>query len=214
MSGGRLALAAVTVWLFLASGADAAEGWYASVQAGGNFLSDADLDEPTGVLVALGTNVEFDPGFNLAGALGYRWKKFRVEGEVAYAVNDIDQFEILGIGVNGGGDVDSVAFMANAFRDFDIGAPWSVYLGGGIGVAIISINDADILGVPLADDDDTAFAYQLGTGVGYEITRATTLSLDYRYFATTDPEFTDPTGIPFESEHDSHVIRVGLRFQF
>ncbi len=139
---------------------------------------------------------------------------FRVEGEITYAESDIDEFEIGGFSVGGSGDVDSLGFMANAFKDFEIGDGWQFNIGGGIGYAIVSINDASIVGIPLADDDDSVFAYQLGTGIGYQMSPATTLSLDYRYFGTLDPEFNDVDGLPFESEYDSHIIRLGVRITF
>jgi opacity protein-like surface antigen len=198
-----------------ASVADAAEGWYVSGQAGGSFVSDAALDDPTGILAALGTEVEFEPGFSVAGSVGYGFDfGVRVEGEVNYAENDIDQFEILGFSVDGDGDVSVIGFMANAWYDLDTGGPWTPYAGGGVGAAIISVNDAAILGIPLADDDDTVFAWQLGGGVGYEITPAWILSLDYRFFATADPDFTSVGGVPFSSEYDSHRVSVGVRYTF
>ena len=183
-------------------------------QAGASILTSSELDDPTGILAALGTEINFDVGYGLSGALGYHWGLFRVEGEITYAESDIDEVEVVGIGFSGSGDVSSLGFMANAFKDFEIGDGWQFNIGGGIGYAIVSINDASVGGVPLADDDDWVFAYQLGTGIGYQMSPTTTLSLDYRYFATVDPEFNDVDGIPFEAEYDSHVIRIGVRFNF
>ena len=168
----------------------------------------------TGILVALGTKAKFDAGYNLSGALGYHWGKLRLEGEIAYAENDFDTVEIVGIKVGANGDLSSLGFMLNAFRDFEISGPWHVYLGGGAGLAIVSINDLSIVGVPLADDDDTVFAYQLGTGAGYGISPSSTLTLDYRFFSTLDPDFKFLGGLPFEAEYDSHNIRIGVRFTF
>lgn len=185
------------------------EGWYVSGQAGISALTDSELDDPTGVLAALGTEVEFDPGFSIAGAVGYHWHKFRVEGEVGYAVSDIDRFTILGIGLPSGGDVDVISFMANAFRDFDLDSAWSINVGAGLGVANVSINDPSILGFALGDDDDTAFAYQLGAGIGYAFTRSMTVSLDYRFFSTPGLEF---SGV--DAEYDNNIFRIGVRYLF
>ena len=60
----------------------------------------------------------------------------------------------------------------------------------------------------------SVFAYQLGTGIGNQISPETTFSLDYRYFATADPEFNDVDGLPYEAEYDSHIIRIGVRVNF
>ncbi len=214
MRNRSLSLVCAGSLLCLASLAHADEGWYVSGQAGASILTSSELDDPTGTLAALGTEINFDVGYNLSGAVGYHWGLFLVEGEITYAENDIDEVEVVGIGFSGSGDVSSLGFMANAFKDFEIGDGWQFNIGGGIGYAIVSINDASVGGVPLADDDDSVFAYQLGTGIGYQMSPTTTLSLDYRYFATVDPEFNDVDGIPFEAEYDSHVIRIGVRFTF
>ncbi len=214
MRNRSLSLVCATSLLCLGSLAHADEGWYVSGQAGASILTSSELDEPTGILAALGTEINFDVGYDLSGALGYHWGLFRVEGEITYAQSDIDEFEIGGFSVGGSGDVNSLGFMANAFKDFEISDGWQFYLGGGIGYAIVSINDASIVGVPLADDDDSVFAYQLGTGIGYQMSPETTFSLDYRYFATVDPEFNAVDGSPFEAEYDSHVIRLGVSIKF
>ena len=117
--------------------------------------------------------------------------------------------------------------MANVWFDFNPGSPWSPFVGGGLGVARISLNDVAItsltlLGVPiplaspvpLADDDDWVFAYQVGAGIGYEVTPTTTISLGYRFFATADPDFTGVDGTPFDAEYRSHNIEIGLRISF
>lgn len=221
--GAAIAAALIAGVTPAASVANAAEGWYFSGQAGGSFLSDAALDDPTGILAALNTEVEFDPGFSVAGSVGYGFDiGVRVEAEVNFAKNNLDEISVdgtvLGVTVTGAapmdGNVTATGFMANAFYDLDIGEPWKPYAGGGIGLAIVSLNDAEILGIPVADDDDTVFAWQVGGGVGYEITPAWILSLDYRFFATADPDFTDVAGDPFSAEYDSHRVSVGVRYTF
>ncbi len=214
MNNRSLSLVCAGSLLCLASLAHADEGWYVRGQGGASLLTSSELDDPTGILAALDTDINFDIGYDLSGALGYHWGLFRVEGEMTYAESDIDEVEVLGIEVSGSGDVNSLGFMANAFKDFEISDVWQVNLGGGIGYAIVSINDASVVGIPLADDEDSVFAYQLGTGIDYQMSPATTLSLDYRYFATLDPEFNAVDGSPFEAEYDSHIIRLGVGIIF
>ena len=153
-----------------------------------------------------------------------------MEGEVSYRKNDLDKFDVTnvtlaGIGsfdnlgsLDADGDVLALGFMANGWYDFDTGSPWKPFVGGGLGIARISLNDvtATAFGVtvPLADDKDWVFAYQVGAGIGYEVTPTTTVSLGYSFFATADPDFTDVTGIPFDAEYQSHNIEIGLRFGF
>lgn len=208
------------------SSAQAAEGPYVSLQGGASFLSDADN-------VGGGVSIEssFETGFGLAGAVGYgiRNSGIRVEGEVSYRRNGLDKLTItndggvgaaLGVGSLNGlslaadGNVSALSGMVNAFYDFRLANRVKPYVGGGVGVARLSINDAAVLGVTVVDDDDIVFAYQVGGGVGFEATPATTIFLDYRYFATADPSFSDVLGGAFESEYASHNVSVGLRYNF
>ena len=117
------------------------------------------------------------------------------------------------------GDFSMVAFMANVDYDFDTGSRWVPYVGGGLGVAIISIDTETDTGRPLADDSDTVFAYQVGAGIGYEFPleegRSITVSLDWRYFATQDPTFTGQvTGGKFDVGISGHDIGIGIIYGF
>ena len=207
------------------SAAHAEGGMYATGQAGAVFVSDADNTQ-----LPFSVESSFDTGFDLSASLGYRWDNgFRLEGEVGYAESDFDNLTItndggvgvaLGVGSLNGlsldsdGDVSVVRFMANGFFDFDTGSGWTPYIGGGVGIANVSFNDVAVLGVTIVDDDDTVFAYQVGAGLRFELAQSVDLSLDYRYFATEDPEFDDVTGFPFESELDSHIVRLGVLITF
>ena len=213
-------------------------GWYGSLGASAVFLEDSSstISDPLG---SVSFDTKFDTGFGLHGAIGHSWDGLRLEGEVSYRENDLDTFDITNVTLAGvgslsdigngdfSGDVSALAFMANAWYDFNTGSPWKPFVGGGLGMARISINDASItaltlLGVPinladpipLADDDDWVFAYQIGAGLGYEVTPTTTISLGYRFFATADPDFTGIDDVPFDAEYHSHNIEIGLRISF
>ena len=118
------------------------------------------------------------------------------------------------------GDFSMLAFMANVDYDFDTGSRWVPYIGGGLGVATISIDtETPSLGTSLADDSDTVFAYQVGAGIGYEFPleegRSVTVSLDWRFFGTQDPTFKgDVTGGEFDVGISGHDIGIGLIYGF
>ncbi len=117
------------------------------------------------------------------------------------------------------GDFSMIAFMANVDYDFDTGSRWVPYVGGGLGVATISIDTETNTGRSTADDSDTVFAYQVGAGLGYEFpleeSRSVTVSLDWRYFATQDPTFKgDVTGGEFDVGISGHDIGIGIIYGF
>lgn len=117
------------------------------------------------------------------------------------------------------GDISALTFMGNVYYDFDLGSGWKPYVGGGLGVASISLESKSASGTTLADDKDTVFAYQAGGGVGYEFAasedHAITVSLDWRYFRTADPTFKGAvTGAEFDTEIGGHEVSAGLRYGF
>ncbi len=117
------------------------------------------------------------------------------------------------------GDFSMLAFMANVDYDFDTGTRWVPYVGGGLGVATISVDTETDDGTPTADSSDIVFAYQVGAGLGYEFPleegRSITVSLDWRYFATQDPTFTGRvTGGQFDVGISGHDIGIGVIYGF
>ena len=118
------------------------------------------------------------------------------------------------------GDIAATTLMANVHYDLDVGGIWRPYVAAGVGVARLEASaTATDTGQELVDDDDAVLAYQIGGGVGYEISGpglpAVVLSLDYRLYGTTEPTFTGSvTRTPFETEQNGHYLGVGIRFGF
>ena len=185
-------------------------GWYGSIQAGGNWLQDSDVTATAGPLAGSG-EVDFDNGWGVAGAVGYSYPSgLRVEGELSYRTNDLDSSE----GVSLGGDVDALGVLVNVWYDFKTDGKWKPYIGGGIGAAEVGLDLESVGGAPVSfSDEDWVFAYQLGVGVAFPVASKTMLSVDYRYFATSDPEF-EESGVTLDAEYRSHSLMIGLRFEF
>ena len=55
----------------------------------------------------------------------------------------------------------------------------------------------------------SCFAYQMGAGMGWQISEQFVFDLRYRFFGTADPEFEVA-----EYEFSSHDVYVGLRYYF
>ncbi len=181
-------------------------GYYASMASGLNATADSDI---TGTGIALTT--DFDHGWGLAGAVGYKYRSgLRVEGEISYRDNEADS---VGGSAASSGDVTSFGFMANVLYDFGNGKIVP-YIGAGIGLARVSFDAISPVGGSTVDDSDTVFAYQGIAGVAMPLNDLVALSLDYRYFATADPDFTTGSGTGVEGEYANHTIMVGLRFSF
>ena len=175
-------------------------------------------------------------GFNASLSLGYAFASgLRIEGEGGYLENCFTEMnvktpgtlELLGPAPSGetkiSGHFSALTLMLNAFYDVKIGGGVVPYLGGGLGVARLSV-DKSLRGAPspgrsLIDDDDYVFAYQVGAGLSYKVGALggglpeVTVSLDYRYMsAFDDPKFKEAlTGNYVESEFGGHYIGGGIR---
>ena len=202
-----------------ATQARAGEGVYVSGHVGGSWFEDADNKGE-----ALSVKNSFSSGYVLTGALGYEFGNgFKAEGEISYRMADIDSFKSanaggtavsLGSGIDGDGDVSVFGFMANGAYEYELDGGFKPYAIAGFGLANVSINNAKVGGVLLADDDDTVFAYQFGAGIAYELNENVSVDLSYRYFATSDPTFKDAAGDSFDSELSTHNVMLGLTYKF
>jgi len=186
-----------------------ADGPYMSGNLGLAIASDSDVTDST--LPGITLTIESDMGYALAGAVGYEFGNFRLEGEIAYQTNDLDKVKALGVTLDATGDTSSLAGLLNCYYDFNNTSLFTPYISAGIGMAQVEINNFNIpgSGLPGTNDDDTVFAYQFGVGMAYAMTENLSLDIRYRYFATSDLEF-DTTDV----EYSSHNFYAGIRYTF
>ncbi len=116
-----------------------------------------------------------------------------------------------------GGNIDTFGLLVNYWIDVPTGTPVTPYVGAGIGLGIYRADDIDLpeFGAEIADDTALALAWQLGAGVAWRITPQISVSADYRWFNSTNPEFDlSGTEAEFELEASSHNAIAGVRFDF
>ena len=114
-------------------------------------------------------NYDFGHTISLAAGVVDKDYGFRLEVEVANQINDLvdnDKYE--------GFDITVPTLLVNVYKDFYIFDNFLGYVGGGVGAAYHG---------NLAD---TVLAWQLGAGLGYELTKEITLNVGYRYLATDE----------------------------
>lgn len=139
--------------------------------------------------------VSFDSGFGFIAAVGNNFDGLRGEVEVAYRTNDLDETP--------SGDMSSLALMGNLLVDLPLSEIVRPFLGAGIGLTNVEVDSGTF------NEDDTVFAYQAIAGIGFPVSNITTIDLQYRYFASADPDF---NGV--EAEYQTHNFFAGLRFDF
>jgi OmpA-OmpF porin, OOP family len=145
------------------------QGFYIGAQGGLNWL----LNNQSYVM---------DTGWTAGGKVGYDFVGPRVELEGMYHSNNGTAVVAFPTGyANVSGRIEQVSVMANLLYDFFPGAMITPYIGGGAGVAFV---DANIQGCSLCL---TMFAYQGILGIGYNATPAMRISVEGRYYGTTNP---------------------------
>jgi opacity protein-like surface antigen len=119
------------------------------------------------------------------------------------------------------GGVGVYSMMGNVFFDIRNPSPVTPYIGGGIGVATLYLDDTygtnsstghrDLL---YESDSNTVFAYQAGAGLEIALNNRLSLDLGYRYFGTAKTTFNKSSHITTEMEFRSHNASVGLRWKW
>lgn len=154
--------------------------------------------------------VNFDPGLNIGGTAGMDFGTVRLEGEISYKEGNVDTIFDNDTRIrytNTDVSLNATAFMANMFIDLHNNGPITPYLGGGVGFAILSLDDK--FGDFYTSDEEVVLAYQAGGGLEVALNRQMSLDLGYRYFRTNEANFADTT-----MKFESHNATVGLRLKF
>ena len=204
---------------------------YISVFGGANFLSDIDFTNG-----ATEVETDYDTGFSIGGAIGYKWSdhKFggfspRTELEFSYFDNSVDGINFSGNGpgeevVLGGSDVTGFNVFANLFFDYDTGTRFTPYVGGGLGITRADFDIAYNAANLNLSDNDTSFAWHIGGGANFALTDSVSFFADARYQRTSDagsirniadaPVPAGPGGGFFEDNLSNVLVRGGLTFNF
>ncbi len=224
-----------------ADAADTAHA-YASVFGGVSILQNPGLKGSSHTsyysyltsLSSQSADTSFKTGFVVGGNFGIDWgNNLRTELELALRQNNSSSHALLktsysymysGAGpytvskststVPANMNLRAWSLMANAWYDFDVDMPFTPYVGGGFGMAMVQIS-GNLNGFNLHKKNDTVFAWQLGAGVSMPITDNIKAFLDYRYFAADSAALKLEPGFhggDITANFDSHTVLVGLRF--
>ena len=170
---------------------------------------------------------DYEFGYLVGGAVGYAFGPFRVEGELAFQHNGIDDGDSGGLAIavdDLGGDAMILSFLINGYYEVDIDYPLKPFVGVGAGVARVALQDVDatvtVAGVPtsarLIDDEDTVPAAQALAGLSFDLNEHWTTAFSYRFFAAFGAEFEAAAPLAGTAEADffSHAFRFEARYRF
>ncbi len=220
---------------------ESASGFTIGIRGAFSILNSSDVSAPAVNFAGsqygpLEVTDDVDTGVNVSLALGYAFANgLRIEGEGGYLAHCFMEMDVKAPGTlalldpalsgetKTSGHFSALTLMLNAFYDLKIGGGVVPYLGGGLGMARLSVEKnfggAPSPGRTLIHDEDYVFAYQVGAGLSYKVdvlgsgAPEVTLSLDYRYMSAFDgPKFKEAlTGNDVEGEFGGHYIGGGIR---
>lgn len=183
------------------------KGLYVSGSLG--FLVPQDVD---GSDSGIDFTVEYDNGYQLTGALGYKYGNgLRAEAEIGFGSTEFDSVSGNGTTVDLSADVDILSVMANVYYDFNAGSRFSPYVGGGVGFARIDVGDltANLGGttVTASGDESTEFTAAGEIGLSIAVSDSVVVAPAYRYTWLDDGDngFDDDT---------AHTFKIGLRYSW
>lgn len=201
------------------------------VVGGGVNLQAEELEGPL-YFTDVGIKTDTGTGFllNLAVGTGIT-NNLRIEGEISYRNNDIKDIRATYVNAEGvcihkgEGSTAGLSFMANGWYDIYKKDKLSVFLGMGIGAAMVSLNDLSVFTSSCApgsqhtktviiDDNEWQFAYQGGAGIGYEVKEGFIIDLQYRYFTALNTEFDDVANNKIKMGYKNHSGILAIRYIF
>jgi OOP family OmpA-OmpF porin len=178
--------------------ARAGDGPYVGIEGGVNWQSPQNQHTDDIVVDRLHFNKDFEVGIVGGYSFGNGWRP---------------ELELRSQLFNGNHDKTSGA-LANVWYDFKTPTGlFSVvhpYLGGGLGAVRFNNNGG------LDHEYNTEFGYQAGAGVGFDVTRNLTVSLDYRHLWTQLGGFKPffPAPVEYNDRYLANTALLGVRYSF
>jgi OmpA-OmpF porin, OOP family len=221
----KLAIGLALASTALASPSMARDGqWYVGVDGGAMLVEDLQLD--IGAAPIEGT-ANTNTGYDFGAVVGYDFGGFRLEAETSYREADLTSFTSSvpgipsgsgsGLSTSGlkatGGDVNALSFMVNGMLDFGEDDGLQGFVGGGVGVARVDVQQ-QFAAPSWLDDSDTGFAWQALAGIRAPLSDSWDVGLKYRFFNAPGVDLVDRLGRDVSTRFRSHSLMGSLVYNF
>ncbi len=155
--------------------------------------------------------------FTAGGTVGMR--SFRENGALRIEFEGRGR-DVVGFALDGGEGTNASTFakngwsaMANIWRDFSVIGNLDMYAGGGIGAG--GYRSVAFTTPPLpqfsADNRVSAFAWQAGGGLIYDVSDHMAVDLGYRFFSIGDSTAKFATGTPYTTNYAASELLLTVR---
>ena len=199
---------------------DGAKGHWSEAGASSSERIGSKTDDTFGGSIAIG--YDFDKKFGVPIRAELEYAGFsKAEAEKTYGDDDYTSKMKQTFGIQ--------TLFVNAYWDIDTGTQFTPYVGAGLGMAFIRTKFKDS-GYEYADPDDswsestgsknvTNFAWNVGAGLGYDITENWTMDVGYRFVGLGSVKTKTYRDDDYEmygktSNLYQHQVAVGIRYTF
>lgn len=200
---------ALVLTMAVSSAAEARDGFYVALRGG---YTDYNYNSYKNDNASTKRKANFDGVWQASGALGYKYKYFRIEGEYIYRDDSDADYKIKTSGAVVGTNHTSIetdSFMLNAYLDIMPNYWISPYFMGGIGVTRLDFKSYDTsMGGDRYNEferDKTNFSWQWGGGLSLRLNRCLNFDMGYQYMNFNKLN---------KAELNAHVYYAGLRYTF
>ena len=191
--------------------------FYVTADVGANFLGSEDLSYRDGITSG-SASADFDPSFAGGATLGWRLNdRWRLEGELMYRRNEMDDITLPGVGSSTEGDFASLSLGASALYDVNLFGNEDVTSFVGAGVVFVQEIDIDftVAGQETSfETDDIGFQVQFGAR--YDLSERWFVDARVRYLALSgvELEFPDDTSRIIEADYAPLTVSAGIGYRF
>lgn len=205
-------------------------GFYVAGKAGASFMTADSISNTTnGAAFDAGKTSEDDTVGAFGVAVGLNHKPLMgcpIRTEIEYMYRSpftykTDQaFVTPGVQNSGEGGLTSQTLLFNLFWDITTWNDLTPYVGGGLGAAFhhtesrITASGFGMTASGTKKQDNTDFAWQLGAGVGYNLTKNWKVDLGYRYMDMGEAEWGDKDIAHLTGDIAAHEVLLGIRYEF
>lgn len=191
--------------------ARAEHGFYIGGFVSYTMPSDSTITESSMLAPGETATLGYNSGVGASFDLGYKMGIGRIEGELAYQSNGINQYRGPAGTVDTTGRLNQTTALLNGYLDFPTGTSITPYIGAGVGVAQVQLDDFNIAGsgVPSTSSTDTVNVFQVSLGGASRVNDHFDLDFRYRYAITSDPSFDN-----VKMELRGYLLTFGARYKF
>jgi opacity protein-like surface antigen len=190
------------------------QGPFVKLHGGLNFALDSDYNGSGPSFPSGDASLEAGAIVGMAG--GYRFNRsFAADLEYSYRRNDIDKIEGSGgMIIADGGDLASVAIIANGYYFFHFSDTWSPYLGLGVGLLQEIDSDVELVGISDQKDlEDQVFAWQAMLGAEVPLDESWRFYGEGRFMSAPGTDLSNGNG-SYRVDYNNLSLIAGIGYQF